>query len=74
MSMKMRARVTETTRIEWNGMATYNVWQSGWTAQGAYYNENVGCFTNYVAASVSDARAIAEAWWAENKEDYPEER
>lgn len=59
--MKMRARVSETTRIEWNGSATYNVWQG---------MENVDCFTNYSATTVAEAREIAEAWWAENENEY----
>lgn len=59
----MRARITPITRIEWNGSATYNVWQG---------MENVGCFTNYTAKTVAEAREVAEAWWAENAEEYPE--
>lgn len=59
--MKMRARVSETTRIEWNGSATFNVWQG---------MENVGCFMNFNVTSVPEAREVAEAWWVENKEDY----
>lgn len=70
---KARTRVTPVTRIEWNGSATFNVWQSGITADG-YVNENVECFTHYNVESVEHARQIADAWWVENSENYPEDK
>lgn len=68
-----RTRVTGKTRIEWNGSATFNVWQSGTTKNG-YVNENVNCFTCYDVESVEQAHLVAEAWWEENQDLHSEER
>ena len=42
--------------IEWNGLATYNVFNGG---------KNVNCFTDYSAKTMKQAQAIADEWLEE---------
>ena len=46
--------------IEWNGSATYNVFNGG---------KNVECFTDYSAKTMEQAQVIADEWLEEQLED-----
>ena len=46
--------------IEWNGSATYNVFNGG---------KNVNCFTNYSAKTMEQAQVIADEWLEEQVEE-----
>ena len=46
--------------IEWNGLATYNVFNGG---------KNVNCFTDYSAKTMKQAQAIADEWLEEELEE-----
>ena len=46
--------------IEWNGSATFNVFNSG---------KNVNCFTDYSAKTMKQAQAIADEWLEEQLEE-----
>ena len=46
--------------IEWNGSATYNVFNGG---------KNVNCFTDYSAKTMEQAQVIADEWLEEQVED-----
>ena len=46
--------------IEWNGLATYNVFNGG---------KNVECFTDYSAKTMKLAQDIADEWLEEQVEE-----
>ena len=46
--------------IEWNGLATYNVFNGG---------KNVECFTDYSAKTIKQAQDIADEWLEEQVEE-----
>ena len=46
--------------IEWNGLATYNVFNGG---------KNVNCFTDYSAKTMEQAQVIADEWLEEQVEE-----
>ena len=46
--------------IEWNGSATYNVFNGG---------KNVNCFTDYSAKTMKQAQDIADEWLEEQLEE-----
>ena len=46
--------------IEWNGSATFNVFNGG---------KNVNCFTDYSAKTMKQAQAIADEWLEEELEE-----
>ena len=46
--------------IEWNGSATFNVFNGG---------KNVNCFTDYSAKTMKQAQVIADEWLEEQVEE-----
>ena len=55
-----RFKYEDDIEIEWNGSATFNVFNGG---------KNVNCFTDYSAKTTEQAQVIADEWLEEQLEE-----
>ena len=60
MKSNIRFKYEDDIEIEWNGSATFNVFNGG---------RNVNCFTDYSAKTMEQAQVIADEWLEEQLEE-----
>ena len=60
MKSNIRFKYEDDIEIEWNGSATFNVFNGG---------KNVNCFTDYSAKTMEQAQVIADEWLEEQLEE-----
>ena len=60
MKSDIRFKYENDIEIEWNGSATFNVFNGG---------RNVNCFTDYSAKTMEQAQVIADEWLEEQLEE-----
>ena len=60
MKSDIRFKYENDIEIEWNGSATFNVFNGG---------RNVNCFTDYSAKTMKQAQDIADEWLEEQVEE-----
>ena len=60
MKSDIRFKYENDIEIEWNGSATFNVFNGG---------KNVNCFTDYSAKTMEQAQVIADEWLEEQLEE-----
>ena len=60
MKSNIRFKYEDDIEIEWNGSATFNVFNGG---------KNVNCFTDYSAKTMEQAQKSADEWLEEQLEE-----